>query len=256
MNAPKQTDGLERRRSALFDREFKLEMREENGQRTLAGYFGVYRSRSVDMGGWFEEIETGFFNRMVDADARVAALDGHVTNLIVASTYSGSLTIELNAKGGFHKAIPIDSPVGEHVLKSVARGDTDGMSFGFRTLSDQWHKKDGMPIRRLLDGEVPEISYTWTPAYPATSAHVRSIIQCGISEGEQFVSAMICAEKGLGLTDEQRALLEDARGKLDIYLGKNGADISQVPAQTENAAPFLDNEFSKRLKMAEILIGM
>lgn len=248
---------LERRVNRHFDDDLRLEIRAtQDGRKQLAGYFGVYNTRSLDLGGFTEIIKPGFFNRTVDPGADLAALNSHVDHLIVARTTNGTLKIELNKKGAYHVADPINNGVGNDLLVSVERGDVDAMSFGFRVISDNWYMKDDVLYRELIDGETSEISYTWMPAYPATSATVRNLTGVGIHEGERFVTSLLKFEKGLEVTDEDRKILTDARAKLDQYLARNGVNLDQLPKIPESEATQDFSDVDMRLKFAEIKLAV
>jgi hypothetical protein len=58
-------------------------------------------------------------------------------------------------------------------LESIRRGDVTGMSFLFRTVVEEWNEED--QERTLIEVKLYEVSPTPFPAYPTTSAGVRSM---------------------------------------------------------------------------------
>jgi hypothetical protein len=60
---------------------------------------------------------------------------------------------------------------------SIDRGDINQMSFGFRTISDSWHKEEGADIRTLEEVELIDVSPVTFPAYPDTSVALRSMTE-------------------------------------------------------------------------------
>ena len=60
------------------------------------------------------------------------------------------------------------------MLATVERGDVSQMSFGFQTLSDEWHMEDEEEIRTLKKIKLWEVSPVTFPAYTDTDVAVRS----------------------------------------------------------------------------------
>jgi hypothetical protein len=51
------------------------------------------------------------------------------------------------------------------------------MSFGFKTIKDEWEKRDGENIRSLAEVRLFDISPVTFPAYPQTSVEARSKLE-------------------------------------------------------------------------------
>ena len=72
----------------------EIEIREsgQDGERpVIAGVAAVYGQRSVDLGGFVEEIEPGFFDGVLDGDTR--GLFNHDRNFVLGRTKSGTLSL-------------------------------------------------------------------------------------------------------------------------------------------------------------------
>ena len=67
---------------------------------------------------------------------------------------------------------PADTTTGRDILELVRRGDITGMSFAFRTLTDEWRMEDGEAIREVHDMTISEVSIVSFPAYQQTSVEV------------------------------------------------------------------------------------
>jgi phage head maturation protease len=71
--------------------------------------------------------------------------------------------------------IPPDTQWARYLLTSIDRGDVDQMSFGFRTILDEWEQKKNESIRTLKEVELVDVSPVTYPAYPDTSVALRSL---------------------------------------------------------------------------------
>ena len=141
----------------------------ETRGRTLHGYAAVYGAESDDLGGFTERIAPGAFADVLDADVR--ALLNHDPNQLLGRTRSGTLRLHDEQRGlRFEIDLP-DSPLGENVRASVARGDIDGASFRFKVARDTW---DG-DLRTVESvKELKDITVATFGAYPAASAELRT----------------------------------------------------------------------------------
>jgi len=168
---------------ALPDREVRifhvaeLRVAGEEGAPTIEGQAVVYNQPSVDLG-FIEEIEPGFFEGALEGDTR--ALFNHDPNYVLGRRPAG--TLELN-DGPNALSVVIKPPatglVNDMVLEPMRRGDIDQMSFQWTTKPDGdfWRIEDGKMYRTLKKGgcaELYDVSVVTFPAYPQTSAQVRS----------------------------------------------------------------------------------
>lgn len=152
-----------------------IELRDKgaNGIGTLVGYAAVFNSKSVDMG-FYEIVAPGAFSRALSSGIDVRALAHHDSSSVIGRRKAGTLRLEEDAKG---LRVEIDLPDTSHgrdIRESVARGDLDGMSFGFSVRDAAWETQDGEDVRILKDVEVYEVSVVAFPAYEGTEVSVRS----------------------------------------------------------------------------------
>ena len=82
------------------EREFRMETAEYEGN-TIRGYAAVYGSDSEWMGGFYEQIERGAFDDVLDNDVR--AYFNHDENLILGRVSSGTLRISTDKKGLYYE---------------------------------------------------------------------------------------------------------------------------------------------------------
>jgi HK97 family phage prohead protease len=156
--------------------EIELRVKDDDPEsRTITGYAARFDKLSVDLGGFREKIQRGAFTRSLK-EGRVMYLWNHNRDIVLASSKSGTLRLWEDDKGLRFEADVPDSAWGNSALESVRRKDVDGMSFGFGTPKngDRWEEQDKQVTRTLVDVTLFEISSTAFPAYPSTSAGVRS----------------------------------------------------------------------------------
>lgn len=148
-----------------------IEVRDNS--RTVAGYAAVFNS-IADIGGAFrEQIAPGAFAKAIDGDVR--ALFDHDTSSVLGRTKAGTLRLNEDSRG---LAVEIDLPdtqVGRDLTASMARGDIDGMSFGFRVTKQDWDESGDVPLRTIRELELLEVSVVTFPAYADTEVALRSL---------------------------------------------------------------------------------
>ncbi|MDP6709416.1 MAG: HK97 family phage prohead protease [Alphaproteobacteria bacterium] len=156
--------------------EVAIEVRADEGEDpVIVGHAAVFNQLSVDLGGFREKIAPGAFSKAIGGDVR--ALFNHDPNLILGRSVAKTLRLAEDSTG---LAVEIDPPAtatARHVVEAMRRGDVSQMSFGFRTIKDEWTRGEpGEPsIRTLLEVELFDVSPVTFPAYPQTDVAVRSL---------------------------------------------------------------------------------
>lgn len=147
----------------------------EDGKKKATGYAARFEKLSVKMYNFREKIRSGAFKSSLKEN-NIRALWNHNPDIVLGATGSGTLKLEEDSKGlRFDIDLP-DTQAGKDAAISIARGDVDGMSFGFRVRKQEWDETDSENIvRTLVDVDCREISFTAFPAYPDTNVKVRSI---------------------------------------------------------------------------------
>lgn len=151
----------------------------------IEGTAAVYNQRSVDLGGFVEIIEPGFFRDVLDQDTR--AYFNHDRNWILGRRAAGTLELRDTPQGlAFEAQYPDTQLVRDMVITPMQRGDINQCSFAFRVKSkwsgddidgDEWTKEGDLAVRTLKAGgcrELADVSVVSEPAYPQTSAEARS----------------------------------------------------------------------------------
>ena len=155
-----------------------FEVREDDdGHITVAGHAAIFDQPSVDLGGFIERVARGAFSKSLGGDVR--ALFNHDPSQILGRTKSRTLRVSEDQRG---LAVEIDMPdtvIGQTVVSAIRRGDISEMSFGFRTIEDEWthfHDDPNKLSERLLkEVELRDVSPVTFPAYPQTDIALRSL---------------------------------------------------------------------------------
>ena len=152
-----------------------LEVRADDTGTGIRGYAAVFDKLSVNLGGFREKIAPGAFRYSLEHKKRILALWNHDSNMPIGATDGGQLKLEEDSRGLFFDLEPIDTTTGRDVKEMIRSGVVKGVSFGFIVKKDHWDQTDPRNIvRTLVDVDLLEISPTAFPAYPQTSAAVRS----------------------------------------------------------------------------------
>jgi hypothetical protein len=160
---------------------------------TLRGHALVFNVRSLELGGFVEQIAPSFVERTLRERLDVRALVAHDPLRPMGRLSANTLRLRADSRGLLAEIDPPDTTSARDALESINRGDAPGWSFAFRTLEDRWTMDGNTPLRTLLDGKIREVSCacTW-PAYPATEAAGR-------------YARVGYAEAGTGITDREWA---------------------------------------------------
>lgn len=150
------------------------ELRKDAGRRTVAGYASVFNVETDIAGEFVEKVAPGAFRASIDRQD-IRALYSHDPARILGRKSRGTLRLDEDERGLRVEIDLPDTTDGRDVEALIARGDLDGMSFGFRTNMDLWDMTGDVPVRTLMDVELFEVSVVGDPAYPDTSVALRSL---------------------------------------------------------------------------------
>jgi len=170
-----------------LERRFIGEVRVDvDASRKIKGYAIVFNVKSQDLGGFREIIKPEAVDRTLREALDVRALVDHDTGKVIGRTRAGTLELRKDKTGLRVNIDPADTTAGRDVLESVRRGDISGMSFAFRTLTDDWRMEDGEAIREVSDMTISEISIVSFPAYTQTSAQVTRDTEVAVRSLQAF----------------------------------------------------------------------
>ena len=184
-----------------------LELRAEAGKKKkLMGYAAMYGVRSVDLGGFVEEIAPGAFDEALAAGADVLARYEHDSRMLLGRVSDGLLRLSSDAKGlRYELDIDPEDDVAKRVARLVERGSVKQSSFAFVVESrddEDWSRmtEDGKPLRILKRAALIDVAPVASPAYLQTTVSARAL------EAAKGVLAMKPAKQTA--EDFQRALRE------------------------------------------------
>lgn len=153
----------------------KAELRADDGQKRIGGYAAVFNRSSKNLGGFVEVVDPVAFNQSRgDGWPEVIARYNHDDNQLLGTTAAGTLRLGLDSYGLSYEVDPPSSMA--HVTELVQRGDVRKSSFAFRTISDDWTMTEqGYPLRRLTGVQLVDVAPVNVPAYPDSTAGLRSL---------------------------------------------------------------------------------
>lgn len=238
-----------KRHSSIEYRTFPLaEVRADasEGKPRIVGHAAVFNALSEEMFGFREQIAPGAFKKTLQ-EADVRALFNHDPNIVLGRNKSGTLGLAEDETGLAIDATPPDTQtVRDLVLEPMRRGDINQMSFGFRTIRDQWEEDHANKTltRTLLEVRLFDVSVVTYPAYPQTDAAVRSQVldEHGI-DIFAIRSAMAKVDHNLAVSDEEMAQLRQALETLTRYTAAPGQAAHPAVVATQ---PPIDMETLRR----------
>ncbi|QPM89374.1 HK97 family phage prohead protease [Pseudooceanicola algae] len=156
----------------------EIELRADDGDdapQVLVGYAAMFNELSEDLGGFREQIAPGAFAKSLGGDVR--ALFNHDPNLVLGRTKSKTLSISEDQRGLRVEITLPNTSAARDLLENMRVGNVDQMSFGFRTIADEWNEVDGKLVRTLLEVRLLDVSPVTFPAYPQTEIAKRSMAE-------------------------------------------------------------------------------
>lgn len=125
------------------------------------------------LGRFIERICKGAFKRAIERNDDIRLLLNHDWDKELGSTKQGNLELQEDNIGLRARAIITD----EETIEKAKKGDLVGWSFGFEDMDVEQKEEDGLPLRKVRDLNLYEVSLldrTKTPAYEGTLVSVRS----------------------------------------------------------------------------------
>lgn len=142
---------------------------------TLVGHAAVFNQLSDDLGGFRERVKKGAFKRSLSEGGAVVANIEHSSGLATLGRTPDTLRMKEDRAGLLTEIDLPDTQAGKDVATLVDTGRLQGMSFKFRTISDEWNTEGGEEVRTLKDVDLFDVTVTAEPAYPQTDVAMRSL---------------------------------------------------------------------------------
>jgi hypothetical protein len=210
-----------------------LEWRVESDVITAEGYASTF-GQDYDMGWYTESVRAGAFTKTLSERPDVRFLINH-DGLPLARTTAGNLDLSQDSAGLHTRARfnPADPDVQRLAVK-VQDGNIDQMSFGFRTIREEWsedYSRREMVELSLANGDVSAVTY---PANPYTSFGLRMR-----SFAEANPEQMRAAYKALREEREGKTISSATRDQLVTLL----ESMDSINDGIESASEELDGAF-------------
>ncbi|MCK9570448.1 HK97 family phage prohead protease [Candidatus Pacearchaeota archaeon] len=138
----------------------------------IKGHAAVFDKWSEDLGGFKERIAPGAFTKTL-GESDVRMLWDHNSQYVLGRKSAGTLQLLEDSQGLYFENIPPETSWYSDLSVSMKRGDVSQMSFGFQVVRDEWNQD--YTKRTVHEVRLLEISVVTFPAYPGTSAKVRSL---------------------------------------------------------------------------------
>ena len=151
----------------------RFEVREENEQLHIPGYFSVFGDTYEIGPGMTESVDRHAFDNTLGGDIR--ALTNHDTTLVLGRTKAHTLDLRVDEHGLYGDVVinPNDQDA-MNLYERVKRGDVDQCSFGFNIVSEETEFRDDGSIHwTITEVELHEVSVCTFPAYEDTNVSAR-----------------------------------------------------------------------------------
>lgn len=148
----------------------------DGAPKKISGYAAVFEQYSDDLGGFVEKIRRGAFKKTLQ-EADVRALINHDALYVLGRSKAGTLRLWEDEVGLGFEIIPPNTTFANDLMESIGRGDVTQMSFGFQAIRDEWRQTELGTERELIELVLLDVSPVTFPAYPQTSAQVRSKVK-------------------------------------------------------------------------------
>ncbi len=216
---------------------------EKEGKRYIVGLI-PYDSLSVDLGGYYERIQRGAFNKTLSDGFDVKALLNHDDSKILGRVKNGTLKLEDTADGLRCTLEVGNQSYANDLWESNTRNDVNTMSFGFRVIKDDWKVDGGNKYRSLNEVSLLEVSFGVTfPAYQETVSQtvLRSIFEKRGLNFDEF--SKICEKTDTNYSESEKEILQIVRSVIDELLAP------KVEPSTENVQEVNLDSFYQELDL-------
>lgn len=185
---------------AVFSSQMEIRKRDD-GQTVVRGLAIPYNRDSSPIWGMFvERFVSGSVETLAKNDEVFAYVE-HNSNMPLARRSNGTLTLTDTEDGIIAETLLNNTTYAQDLAENIRSGVIKGMSFGFRCMVEEWDDRPKMPVRTVKKCEISEVTYTHNPAYPDTTASIRS---CFMTREESL--KLIPVTAGITLVDYMRIM--------------------------------------------------
>ena len=152
-----------------------IELRQEGDSTTVTGYAAVFNSRSENLGGFYEYIDTRAFNEVMEKTPDVRFLINH-EGMPLGRTSAGTLRLSVDQRGLKYEVDLPNTQTANELKMALQRGDVNQSSFAFTVAQDSWKEENGEMRREILNVDrLLDVSAVTFPAYPSATVGLRSM---------------------------------------------------------------------------------
>lgn len=234
-----------------------------SGDMLVSGYVNETEQLSHELGmakRFKEKITKGAFKRAINSSKNdIDFLAEHDSSVVLASTKNGTLELREDDVGLYMEAKIINTSAGRDWYEMISSGLITNMSFGFRSLKDDWKSMgENLYQRTINELELFEVSAVRNPAYASSSISNRGmdlsdedIVPDNIEEDKEMEQRT--AEELIETMREFITAVKEVRGTMgkdkdgkEVNVQKDNYAVGQqTKAQAKN-----ENDF-KRIKEGE-----
>lgn len=236
-----------------------------SGDMVVSGYVNETEQLSQELGiskRFKEKITKGAFNRAIQNSNRdIDFLAEHDSSVVLASTKNDTLQLREDDKGLFMEARVINTSAGRDWYEMISSGLITNMSFGFKSVSDEWRSMgENLYERTIGELELFEVSAVRNPAYAQSTISNRGLNTSDddiVPENieEDYSMEQRTADQLISAVSDLTEVVRELRGT--IGKDKDGNDVNvqkdnyAVGQQTSDQAS--SEEDFKRIKKDEDL---
>ena len=203
----------------------------------IEGYVNAVERNSKPLmsriGQFIERVCKGTFAKALKRNDDVLLLLNHDPNRILARTKDKTLDLREDSIGLHARATITD----QDVVEKAKNGDLVGWSFGFLDREVENGTEQGMPLRKLRDIDLQEVSILdrrKTPAYDGTFVAVRDDDNDVCFRSEAFIDDVIETEETKEETKEEtREDPQQDNEPVEIDYSKYEAIIAEMKGETK-----------------------
>jgi HK97 family phage prohead protease len=167
----------------------------------VTGYAIVFNSRSVDLGGFYEQIErTAIDDDIINASDIFAVLNHDRNRGILARSRNGkgSLQLTIDEKGLRYEFELGETPIAQELKSYLERGEIDNSSFAFTIADEEWVKEGDSYLRTIKRFDrLYDVSPVFQPAYLDATVARRAVedMRAKESEAQKKIEELKAAEE-------------------------------------------------------------
>lgn len=233
-----------------------------SGDMVVSGYVNQTEQLSQELGmskRFKEKISKGAFKRAIQSASRdIDFLAEHDSSVVLASTKNDSLQLKEDDRGLYMEARIINTSAGRDWYEMISSGLITNMSFGFKSVSDEWRSiGESLFERTINDLELFEVSAVRNPAYAQSSISNR-----GLNTSDDIVPENIeedysmeqrTADQLISAVSELTEVVKELRGTMGV--DKDGKQVNvqkdNYAAGQQTSAQAASEEDFKRIKKDE-----